>query len=209
MEFALSLPAGSPDAAALRSGGRISSTSTSRAARVLVWVNSFANVPPFVSNGGVSVIIDTPKGSRNKYKLNEELGLFELGGVEPAGMFFPFDFGFIPGTRGGDGDPLDVLVLLDEPTFVGCLIASRLIGVIEAEQTEKGKTTRNDRLVAVAATSRNHRGMKQLSDLDKNLVAEIEHFFVAYNDAKGKRFNPLARRGPKAALELVRKSCGI
>src|SRR5918993_2443763 len=103
----------------------------------------------------LNVVIETPKGSRNKYEYDEKLGLFKLGGVLPAGASFPFDFGFIPSTLGGDGDPLDVLVLMDEPAFAGCLVITRLIGVVEAEQTERdGETTRNDRLVGVAAESR-------------------------------------------------------
>src|SRR5678816_3881477 len=104
----------------------------------------------------LNVLVDTPKGSRNKFKYDEERGLFKLGGVLPVGAVFPFDFGFIPSTVGGDGDPLDVLILMDEPAFPGCLVKAKLIGVIEAEQTEEKKTTRNDRLIAVAADSRNH-----------------------------------------------------
>src|SRR5919199_1807176 len=109
----------------------------------------------FKDDEELNVIIETPKGSRNKFDYDEELGLFKLGGVLPAGASFPFDFGFLPATRGGDGDPLDVLVLMDEPAFAGCLVTVRLLGVIEAEQTEGDATTRNDRLIAVAATSRN------------------------------------------------------
>src|SRR5437764_15464112 len=90
----------------------------------------------FAAKGVVHVIVDTPKGSRNKFKYDEELGLFKLSGVLPAGAVFPFDFGFVPATLGGDGDALDVLLLMDEPAFVGCLVEVRLIGVIEAEQTE-------------------------------------------------------------------------
>src|SRR5919107_916909 len=115
----------------------------------------FDKISPFdEETGDLHVVIDTPKDSRNKYKFDEKLGVFKLGGVLPVGAFFPFDFGYIPNTRGGDGDPLDVLVLMDEPAFVGCLIPSRLIGVIEADQTEGGRTLRNDRLIAVAAHSR-------------------------------------------------------
>src|SRR5436190_11771989 len=88
----------------------------------------------------INAVIDTPKGSRKKYKYDEDLGLFLLRKELPRGASFPYDFGFIPGTRGEDGDPLDVLVLTDEPSFPGCLARVRLIGVIEAEQTEKGKT---------------------------------------------------------------------
>ncbi len=151
----------------------------------------------------VQVIVDTPQGSRNKFKYDEELGLFKLSGVLPAGAVFPFNFGFVPSTKGGDGDALDVLVLLDEPAFVGCLIETRLIGVIEAEQTEKGETTRNDRLIGVAVVARNYKGMRSLSQLHKNLVAEIEHFFVSYNEMKGKVFTPLRRGGPQRARSLV------
>lgn len=151
----------------------------------------------------LNVIIDTPKNSRNKYEFDEKLGLFKLGGVLAVGLFFPFDFGYIPNTLGGDGDPLDVLVLMDEPAFVGCLIQSRLIGVIEAAQTEDGKTTRNDRLIAVAANSHTHANIKSINDLDETLVNQIEHFFVSYNEAKGKRFEPLGRFGARKAKSLI------
>jgi inorganic pyrophosphatase len=155
----------------------------------------------------LNVIIETPKGSRNKFSYDEKHGLFKLGGVLAAGAIFPFDFGFLPNTLGGDGDPLDVLVLMDEPAFAGCLVPSRLIGVIEAEQTEKdGETMRNDRLVAVAANSRDHRHIRLLKDLNDNLVDEIEHFFISYNEVKGKRFRPLGRFGPERAEKLVREA---
>lgn len=153
--------------------------------------------------GDLHVIIDTPKDSRNKYKFDEKLGLFKLGGVLPVGHFFPFDFGYIPQTLGGDGDPLDVLVLMDEPAFVGCLIPSRLIGVIAAEQTEEGKTETNDRLIAVASNSRVHKDIKSINDLNQKLVEEIEHFFVSYNEAKGKEFKPLGRFGAQKAKRII------
>lgn len=107
-------------------------------------------LPP-ESDGLVNVIIETPQGSRNKYKYDEKQKLFALSRVEPSGHVFPFDFGFVPGTAAGDGDPIDVLVITECPTFTGCLIRARLIGVIEAEQTSNGNTERDDRLIAVAA----------------------------------------------------------
>jgi inorganic pyrophosphatase len=150
------------------------------------------------------VIIETPQGSRNKFDYDAELGLFKLGGVLPAGAVFPFDFGFVPSTTGGDGDPLDVLVLMDEAAFTGCLVEARLLGVIEAEQTERdGETTRNDRLVAVAANARNHRDVRSLAQLGEHLLDEIEHFFVSYNEMKGKRFVPLGRFGAERAGRVV------
>jgi inorganic pyrophosphatase len=167
--------------------------------------NPFIDLAVFdVTTGELNVIVDTPKGSRNKFKFDEATGIFKLGGVLPLGTSFPFDFGYIPSTRAGDGDPLDVLILMDEPAFPGCLVPSKLIGVIEAQQTEAGKTTRNDRLIAVAAGSRNHSHLRFLGDLNTNLVHEVEHFFVSYNEAKGKQFELLGRLGPDRAKLIVR-----
>lgn len=152
----------------------------------------------------LNVVIETPKGSRNKYNYDEKLGLFKLGGVLTAGASFPFDFGFVPSTVGGDGDPLDVLVLMDEPAFAGCLVRTRLVGVIEAEQTERdGETTRNDRLIGIAADSRLHTRVRTLESIGTTLLEEIEHFFVSYNQIKGKEFKPLGRFGPERARALV------
>jgi inorganic pyrophosphatase len=150
-----------------------------------------------------NVIIDTPKGSRNKFEYDGRYNLFKLGGVLPAGAAFPFDFGFIPSTKGGDGDPLDVLVLMDESTFTGCLVEARLIGVIEAEQREEGETMRNDRLIAVAIDSRNHENVASLDDLYGNTIDEIEHFFISYNEIKGKEFKPLGRGESDRAQQIV------
>ena len=168
-------------------------------------MHSFSKLPPFDSESGdLHVVIDTPKGSRNKFAWDEELELFELGGVLPAGAVFPYDFGFIPNTRGEDGDAIDVLVLMDEPAFTGCLVTSRLLGVVEAEQTETdGKVERNDRLIAVSAKSRTHGHLKSLDQISEALICEIEHFFVSYNAAKGKKFKPLRRSGPDRAKQLV------
>src|SRR2546430_14595761 len=84
----------------------------------------------------VRVIVETPKGSRNKYAFDVDERVFTLKKVLPVGMAFPYDFGFIPSTRAEDGDPVDVLVLMDEPAFAGCLLACRPIGIIEGEQKE-------------------------------------------------------------------------
>src|SRR5690348_2634696 len=125
-------------------------------------------------SGMVNAIVDTPKGSRNKFKFDEKLQIFKLGGALPLGAVFPFDFGYLPSTRGDDGDPLDVLILMDDSAFTGCLVQVKLIGVIEAEQTEAGTTERNDRLVSVAAETRNHSHIRFLGDLNSNLLHEIE-----------------------------------
>jgi inorganic pyrophosphatase len=163
--------------------------------------------PTFRDDGELNVIIEAPKGSRNKYAYDPDEELFVLKSVLPAGAIFPFDFGFIPSTLGEDGDPLDVLVLMDEAAFAGCLVPSRLVGGIEAEQTERdGETVRNDRLIAVAAKSYTHRDVRSLDDLNANLLAEIEHFFASYNDIRGKRFQPVGRVNGEGALERVKEA---
>jgi inorganic pyrophosphatase len=151
------------------------------------------------------VIIETPKGSRNKYKYADEFGCFELAKVLPEGMVFPFDFGFLPSTLGEDGDPVDVLLLMDQATFCGCLILSRLIGVIEAEQTEKdGTAERNDRLVAVPLESRDYGKVRSLKDLDQHMLDEIERFFGSYNAQSGKKFKLIGFHGPHRSESLAR-----
>src|SRR5947207_11435270 len=120
-----------------------------KAARRRVRPKPLDRLDPF-EDECVMVVIETPKGSPNKLAFEPRYGTFMLKGVLPAGAVFPFDFGFVPSTRAEDGDPIDVLVLMDAPVFPGCIVPSRLIGVIEAEQTEDGTTIRNDRLLAVA-----------------------------------------------------------
>jgi inorganic pyrophosphatase len=156
-------------------------------------------------SGNLNVVIDTPKGCRNKYAFDFDVKAYKLKTVLQSGAVFPFDFGSIAGTVADDGDPLDVLLLMDEPVFAGCLVESRLLGVIQAKQTKKGKTERNDRLIAVAAESHTHGGLKSLDDLDSTMMDEIEHFFISYNEARGKKFQPVRRRGPKHAKAIVKK----
>jgi inorganic pyrophosphatase len=149
------------------------------------------------------VIIETPKGSRNKFNYDPQSNLFELGGIMPEGMMFPFDFGFVPSTLGEDGDPLDVLVLMDAPAHVGCLLDIRIIGVICAEQMEKGKSTSNDRLLGVAEHSYSNQDLKSIAEMNRNLLAQIEEFFVTYNKQRGKKFNITGTAGPKKAMRLL------
>ncbi|MGH6838503.1 MAG: inorganic diphosphatase [Methylocella sp.] len=154
--------------------------------------------------GDVLAVIETPKGSRNKYGFDVDLGAFRLEKVLPQGSVFPFDFGFIPSTKADDGDPLDLLVLLEDPVPVGCTVSVRLIGAIEAEQKEKGEAwVRNDRLVGVATHAHEHANVKSLKDLDSHILDEIEAFFAHYNRLEGKEFRVLNRCGPKSAAKLL------
>ena len=161
-------------------------------------------------SGDVTAVIETPKDSRNKYDYDEGCAAFRLAGVMPEGSSFPYDFGFVPSTLGEDGDPLDVLVLMDESTPVGCVLTIRLIGVIEAKQRKKGEEwIRNDRLLAVATHARMHDHLKDLDDLRPHLLDEIEAFFKNYNDLHGKEFKPVDRGGPERARKLVDEGADV
>jgi len=158
--------------------------------------------------GRLRAVIEAPRGRANKLKFKPDLGVFELHNVLPLGCVFPFDFGFVPGTLGEDGDPLDVLVVMDEPTSPGVVVPCRLVGVVEASQrpvkAARGeRARRNDRLVAIADKSHRHAHCRSLGDLGDDLVGEMERFFVFYNEQKGVRFTPLRRAGAAAAKRLV------
>jgi inorganic pyrophosphatase len=154
----------------------------------------------------LNVVIETPKGRRNKFKFDPEIKQFKLSKVLPAGATFPFDFGFLPGTTADDGDPVDVLLLMDESAFPGCIVEARLIGVIEAEQTNDAETVRNDRLIAVAKEAHDYGDLKRAADLNDKLVREYEHFFASYHEINGTQFKVLGVRGPKRAWKLVQSA---
>ena len=154
--------------------------------------------------GTCRAIIETPKGCRNKFDYDPDSGLFMLAGLLPEGMMFPFDFGFIPSTLGEDGDPLDILVLMDAPAHVGCLIEIRLIGIIEAEQTEDGKTVSNDRLLGVAIHSYDHEDLESIKDVSKTLLEQLEEFFISYNKQRGKKFKVTGTGGPEKAMKFLK-----
>jgi inorganic pyrophosphatase len=132
--------------------------------------------------------------------------VFRVSRVLPAGSEFPYDFGSIPGTRAADGDPLDVLVLGLAPSFPGCLVTVRLLGVLHAEQTERGRRIRNDRLIAVAETPVNRAYPKELRALDPESLRDIEHFFESYNRRQGRDFRIAGRGGRRAAEALLARS---
>ena len=152
----------------------------------------------------IQVIIERPKGSRNKYAFDPDQRIFELKKVLPAGMAFPYDFGFVPSTVAEDGDPVDVLVLMDEPAFPGCLLRCRLIGIIEGEQGKKKDCERNDRIVAVEEENHSYAHVKHIKDLGKEFVEELEEFFVNYHELSGKQYRILDVRGPHEAGRRIR-----
>lgn len=168
-------------------------------------------LPSYNQDNVLQVVIETPKGSRNKYTFDPERGVFTLKKVLPIGMVFPFDFGFVPSTIAGDGDAIDVLVLMDEPAFPGCVLDARLIGVIEGEdllpESDGGGTRRNDRLLAVACASHLFADIHEAADLPRRLLGSMEEFFVNYPHLlSGKIFKSLGCKDRATAAALVEQA---
>jgi inorganic pyrophosphatase len=161
-------------------------------------------LPAWAGDGVVRAVIEACQGSRNKLKYDPDLNAFVLHKVLPLGMSFPWDFGFVPSTRAADGDPIDVLVLMDEAAPAGVVVSCRLVGVIEAEQRDPGgPLRRNDRLVAVAVASHRYRRVRAIEDIADDLLVEVERFFINYNGQQDRVFRPLGRRGAAEAERLV------
>ncbi len=155
----------------------------------------------------ITAVIETPSGSRNKYAWDEEWRGFRLKKVLPSGMVFPYNFGFVPGTKAEDGDPLDVLILMDAPAFPGCILDCVLLGVIEAEQSNgTGKKERNDRLIAGDVNDSTFSDIRSVEQLPHALIKEIEAFFVNYNRVESKKFKVLRVSDSDKALKLLKKA---
>ena len=172
-------------------------------------------IPAFIDekSGEVNVVIETPRGSRVKYAWDKDRGMFMHKRLLPLGMVFPYDFGFVPSTKAEDGDPIDVLLLIDEPLAVGTLVEARLIGVALGEQTEeeegkkkKTKTVRNDRLIAIGKITHDYAGIENPEHLRPETLEQLEAFFKQYNKLEGRKFKPLGTKGKKEAIALVKEA---
>lgn len=153
-----------------------------------------------------SVVVETPKGSAEKYSYDPTSKFFILKKILPSGMVFPYDFGFIPATKGEDGDPIDVIVLSEFKSFPGCMIECKIIGAITAEQTEKKKKIRNDRFLAIPVHGKILSKIDSIEDLPEKMMEELEQFFKNYNEIEGKKFTPLKRLDAKQAMKLLKEN---
>jgi inorganic pyrophosphatase len=155
----------------------------------------------------ITIIVETPGGLPQKYDANPYSGYIELNKIMPAGIIFPYDFGYIPNTKGEDGDPLDAMVISETPTFPGCAVKCRIIGAIKALQKERdGATVRNDRFIAIPEVSTVYSKVNKLSQLPAQVVQQLEHFFINYNQQAGKQFDTLARVSAEPALQTILKN---
>jgi len=154
---------------------------------------------------GDSTVVETAKGSHNKYKYDSECRALRLSAVLGEGLSFPYDFGFFPSTQGDDGEPLDVLLFLDHGVPPCTVVTARLLCVLEIRQRSKEKQwERNDRFFAVATHAHDHGHLKTLDDLRPHMLEEIESFFGHYAGLNGKQLEVLARKGPRRAQKLLK-----
>ena len=152
----------------------------------------------------VTAMVESPKGFNQKFEYEPQERRFRLIKILPAGLVFPFDFGMIPGTKGEDGDPLDVIVISEAATFPGCMIDCRIIGAFQAEQTERdGKTMRNDRFLGIPVVSQLFPEVSELAQLPESILNQLEHFFKNYNEQAGKEFRVITRLSATEALQLI------
>lgn len=166
---------------------------------------NLVNIPPLLKGGLVRVVIETPKGYRNKLGYDPELKAFLLKKTLPEGMAFPYDFGFIPQTQGEDGDPLDALVLMPESLPAGTLVTCRLIGVIQAKQFSKGENgIRNDRYLTVSDAAAEFQHLREPGDLPGGMLEQLEKFFINYNELEERRFKLVGVKGAKAAVKAIK-----
>ncbi|MEM8893150.1 MAG: inorganic diphosphatase [Bacteroidota bacterium] len=135
------------------------------------------------SDLSIDVVVEIPKGSRNKYEYDHEKNVIRLDRMIFSSMFYPSDYGFVPDTLALDGDPLDVLVLVTEPTFPGCVIEVRPIGIFNMTD-EKGPDAK---VLCVPVSDPNWDKIRELSDVNPHLIREIEHFFQVYKDLEKKK----------------------
>jgi inorganic pyrophosphatase len=152
----------------------------------------------------ITAMIECPKGFNQKFDYEPASGRFKLSKILPAGMVFPFDFGMIPGTKGEDGDPLDIIIISESSGFPGCLVDCRVIGALKAEQTERnGDTMRNDRFIGIPEVSQLFSGVNELDQLPKGIISQLEAFFKNYNEQAGKQFSVIERLTAHAAGKLL------
>ena len=152
----------------------------------------------------VTAMIECPRGYNQKFDFDPKERRFKLSKILPAGLVFPFDFGMIPGTKGEDGDPLDIIVVSEGATFPGCLIDCRIIGALKAEQTERdGNSMRNDRFIGIPDVSQLFADIQTLEQLPQAIVNQLEAFFKNYNEQAGKQFRVIKRLSAGQAALLL------
>jgi inorganic pyrophosphatase len=148
-----------------------------------------------------NVVIEIPRGSTNKYEIDQESGLLRLDRVLYSPLFYPFDYGYIPQTMYLDGDPIDALVLISHPTIPGCLVEASAVGVLEMRDEKGG----DEKILAVATRDPRYGYRKNLDQINPHTTKEIMHFFQVYKDLEEKEVDVVGWHGPEVAIEIIEK----
>ena len=167
---------------------------------------NFINLPPFTEDGDVHVVVETPRGSRAKFAYDPKLETFVLSKSLLTGLTYPHDWGFVPSTKAGDGDPLDIMVIHDAATFPGIVLNCRIIGILQIQQKSKGRAERNDRLFAVPRRSHAEQGLRDIRDLSKPIREELEKFFIATDELEDKKLDIIGWKGTKTVVKAIKDS---
>lgn len=149
----------------------------------------------------VNAVVEVPYGCTNKYEYDKALKLFRLDRPLCASVHYPGEYGFIPSTLSSDGDALDIIILVTDATFAGCLVEARPVGVLE--MIDQG--VRDEKILAVAKASPTHAEIKNHKHLAPHILREIEHFFSVYKELEGKRTEVKGWKGVKEAHRLIRE----
>ncbi|WP_164929776.1 inorganic diphosphatase [Gloeobacter violaceus] len=161
-----------------------------------------SKIPARPKEGLINVLVEIPGRSHNKFEFDKDLGIFTLDRVLYAAVYYPGDYGFVPNTLADDGDPLDGLVLMDEPTFTGCLIAARPIGVLGMIDSGEG----DEKILCVPVKDPRYAGVKDLSDIAQHRLDEIAEFFATYKRLEKKVTEITGWQGVEVAQQLVDKA---
>lgn len=166
-------------------------------------INVWRDIPPGPHPPElVTAVIEIPRGSRNKYELDKETGLMKLDRVLYSAVHYPGDYGFIPRTLFEDGDPIDILVRINEPTFPGCMVEVRPIGVLK--MLDKGEP--DDKVLAVPVNDPFHSEYFDIADIPQHFLKEVQHFFHIYKDLEGKRVQILGWEKSDVAMQVITES---
>ncbi len=158
-----------------------------------------SRIPAQPEPGVLNVLIEIPGGSKNKYEFDKDMGAFILDRVLFSSVAYPYDYGFVPNTLADDGDPLDGMVIMDQPTFPGCVIAARPIGMLE--MIDGGD--RDEKLLCVPTEDPRFKDVKSLDDIAQHRLDEIAEFFKTYKNLEKKVTEILGWKGVDAVQPLV------
>jgi inorganic pyrophosphatase len=165
-------------------------------------------IPTFAESNTVHVVVESPRGSDVKLKYESRWQTMSISRPLPLGVTYPCDWGFVPSTKGPDGDPVDALVYWDTATFPGVVLPCRAVGVLRIEQNHAGDASRrirNDRLLAVPVASRRGASLVSVNDLPLRIRDELAHFTIATTALEGKDATILGWEGPSPALEWLKR----